>query len=75
MHLVISDVRLIVLSVDVAHIQSSLIELDLRAELAIACLDEGLSEINVLIAYISSVNVLQLALSIISTQKGVTKEA
>ena len=74
MHLVISDVRLIVLSVDVAHIQSSLIELDLRAELAIACLDQGLSEINVLIAYISSVNVLQLALSIISTQKGVPKE-
>ena len=75
MHLVISNVRLIVLSVDMAHIQSSLIELDLRAELAIACLDEGLSEINVLIAYISSINVLQLALSIISTQKGVTKEA
>ena len=70
----ISNVRLIVLNVDVAHIQSSLIELDLRAELAIASLDQGLSEINVLIAYISSVNVLQLALSIISTQQVVAKE-
>ena len=70
----ISDVRLIVLSVDMAHIQSSLIELDLRTELAIASLDQGLSEINVLIAYISSINVLQLALSIISTQQGVAKD-
>ena len=70
----ISYVRLIVLSVDMAHIQSSLIELDLRAELAIASLDQGLSEINVLIAYISSVNVLQLALSIISTQQVVAEE-
>ena len=70
----ISNVRLIVLNVDVAHIQSSLIELDLRAELAIASLDQGLSEINVLIAYISSINVLQLALSIISTQQVVAKE-
>ena len=70
----ISDVRLIVLSVDMAHIQSSLIELDLRTELAIASLDQGLSEINVLIAYFSSVNVLQLALSIISTQQGVAKD-
>ena len=71
----ISNVRLIVLSVDMAHIQSSLIELDLRAELAIASLDQGLSEINVLIAYISSVNVLQLALSIIPTQQMVTEQA
>ena len=70
----ISNVRLIALSVDMAHIQSSLIELDLRAELAIASLDQGLSEINVLIAYISSINVLQLALSIISTQQVVAKE-
>ena len=71
----ISNVRLIVLSVDMAHIQSCLIELDLRAELAVASLDQGLSEINVLIAYFSSVNVLQLALSIISTQQMVAKEA
>ena len=71
-HLVISNLGL---SIDMAHVQSSLIELNLRVELAIACLNQGLSEIYVLIAYISSVNVLQLALSIIPTQQGVAEEA
>ena len=74
-HLVISNLGLIVLSIDMAHIQSPLIELDLCAELAIACLNQGLSEIYVLIAYISSINVLQLALSIIPTQQMVTEQA
>ena len=71
-HLVISNLGL---SIDMAHVQSSLIELNLRVELAIACLNQGLSEIYVLIAYISSINVLQLALSIIPTQQGVAEEA
>ena len=58
-----------------AHIQSSLIELDLRTELAIASLYQWLVEINVFIADISTVNVLQMAVSIISTQQGVAEEA
>ena len=71
----ISKVGLIALSIDVTHIQSSLVELDLHTELTIAILDQGLVEINVFIAYISSVNVLQVALTIISNQQGVAEEA
>ena len=52
-----------------------MVELDLRAELAIARLDQRLIEIDVLIADINTVDMMQVALCVVSTEKGVAKEA
>ena len=74
MGLIIRDTRLIFLSIDIAHIQCSMIELDLCAEFTIASLDKRLSEIDVLVADITTIDVMQVALSIVSTEKTITEE-